>query len=170
MTSRQISSIAVALALYLTAVPAGARPVHVTNPEATMRTVFAALEKDRFDIELPLSGRLMALMALDRREAGKGNVGRLDGDYIVGAQETKVSAAVVTANDVYHARERRIIVVRYRNLGKPKEGHFFWERDARRGWVLDDVRTYGADGDEILSLLLKYGWDAPEGRTSAPDR
>ena len=138
-----------------------AKPVTVKDPASTMRALYDAMSKDRFDMELPLSARLNALFALDEREAGKDEVGRIDFDYFVNGQDSKISEAVVTERPVYNSAVRKIVVVRFKNFDEAMENHFFWEK-TKAGWVLDDVRHLDEKEGYTLSLILKYGWDGPE--------
>ena len=142
------------------AIAAPAKPVKVSDPQATMKTLYEKLAKDDFSMELPMSARLNALMALDTKEA-KGEVGRLDGDYFINGQDSKITNAVVTARDVDNAPGRKIVVVCFKNFDKAMENHYFWEK-TKAGWVLDDVRYLDEKDGYTLSLMLKYGWDGPE--------
>lgn len=150
----------VCLACVLSIAAAGAKPASITDPAAAMKALYAKLEKDDYSTKLPLSARLNALMALDTREA-KGEVGRLDGDYFTNSQDAKISDVNVTARSVDNAPNRKIVIVRFKNLDKTMENHFFWER-TKTGWVLDDVRYLDEKEGYTLSLMLKYGWDGPE--------
>ena len=94
---------------------APAKPIKVTDPAAAMKALYAKLEKDDFSTELPLSARLNALMALDSKEA-KGEVGRLDGDYFINGQDSKVTNSVVSSREVDNAPGRKIVVVRFKNF------------------------------------------------------
>ncbi|MCE9521888.1 MAG: YbjP/YqhG family protein [Alphaproteobacteria bacterium] len=139
---------------------APAKAIKVTDPAAAMKALYAKLEKDDFTTELPLSARLNALMALDTKEA-KGEVGRLDGDYYINGQDSKVTNVTVTSRDVDNAPGRKIVVVLFKNFDKQMENHFFWEK-TKAGWVLDDVRYLDEKDGYTLSLMVKYGWDGPE--------
>ena len=154
---------AIAIAVLLSTAAAEAKPskpVAVSDPVAAMKTLYAKLEKDDFSTRLPLSARLTALMALDTREAN-GEVGRLDGDYFTNSKDAKISSVVVASRDVENAPGRKVVVVRFKNLDKAMENHFFWER-TKAGWVLDDMRYLDEKEGYTLSLMLKYGWDGPE--------
>lgn len=155
-----------AVACMLSLATAEAKPVAVTDPSAAMKALYAKLEKDDYSTKLPLSKRLNALMALDAKEAG-GEVGRLNGDYFTNSQDAKISDVAVTSHDVENATSRKVIVVRFKNLDKAMENHFYWERTAA-GWVLDDMRYLDEKEGYTLSLLLKYGWHGPEETTPKP--
>lgn len=149
-----VSTLAIACLLSLST--AAAKPAAVTDPAAAMKALYAKLEKDDYSTKLPLSARLRALMALDKKEAG-GEVGRLDGDYFTNSQDAKISDVAVTSREVENAVTRKVVVVRFKNLDKTMENHFYWER-TQAGWVLDDVRYLDSKDGYTLSLLLKYGW------------
>lgn len=141
--------------------PVQAKPINVSDPEAAMKAAYAALEKESQEVELPLSARLAGLFALDEHETGKDEVGRIDFDYFVNGQDSKVSRSKVNIRTVENGPARRIVVVRFRNFDQEMENHFFWEK-AKSGWVLDDVRFLDGKEGYTLSLVLKYGWDGPE--------
>ncbi|MBI3676582.1 MAG: DUF3828 domain-containing protein [Proteobacteria bacterium] len=104
--------------------------------------------------------RLSALFALDTKEAG-GEVGRMDFDFWSNAQDWQISGVKVKGLDVESAKDRKIVVARFKNEGKPEEIHLYFER-GKKGWLLDDARSTGKDS-WTLSLILKYGWaDAPQ--------
>jgi hypothetical protein len=155
---KAISVVGVACVLSIGA--AEAKLAAVSDPVAATKALYAKLEKDDYSTKLPLSVRLDALMALDTREA-KGEVGRLDGDYFTNSQDAKISNVVVTSRDVENAPGRKVVAVRFKNLDKAMENHFYWER-TNAGWVLDDVRYLNEKDGYTLSLMLKYGWDGPE--------
>jgi hypothetical protein len=144
-----------------TASPGFAKAITVKDPASAMRTLYAGLEEDNFDIELPLSQRLKGLIALDRKETGRDEVGRIDFDYFINGQDSKITDVQVAERDVHNSSVRRIIVVRFKNFDEKMENHFFWEK-ATGGWVLDDVRYLDGKEGYTLSLVLKYGWDGPE--------
>src|SRR5262245_45173370 len=129
---------AIGLACVLSIATAEAKPAKIVDPAAALKALYAKLEKDDYSTKLPLSARLGALMALDSREAN-GEVGRLDGDYFTNSQDAKISDVVVTSHDVESAPGRKVVAVRFKNLDKAMENHFYWER-TKAGWVLDDVR------------------------------
>ena len=156
----RLFSFLVVLFVASAAVAAPAKPGKGDDPLVAMKALYAKLAKDDFSMELPMSARLNALMALDTTEA-KGEVGRLDGDYFINGQDSKVTNVVVTQRDVDNAPARKIVVVRFKNFDEQMENHFFWEK-TKAGWVLDDVRYLDEKDGYTLSLMLKYGWDGPE--------
>ena len=132
----------------------------VADPLAATKALYAQIEKDNFDGDLPFSARLKALEALDAKETPKDEVGRIDGDIYVNAQDMKVTNVVVTSRSVENAPNRKIVVVRFKNYDEQEEMHLFWEK-TKAGWVVDDIRALGDNG-WTLSLMLKYGWDGAE--------
>ena len=135
--------------------PAQVAPV--SDPVAATKALYARLEKDDWDAELPLSSRLSGLIALDSHEAG-GEVGRLDGNYYTNSQDAKISNVTVTSHDVDNTKERKVVVVRFKNIDKMMENHLFFEH-TKAGWVMDDLRYVDPKDGYTLSLLLKYGYD-----------
>lgn len=153
--------------LALSSIPSQARPLRVTDPEKAMKQVYATLEKEPTVVELPLTPHLNALFALDRKEAGKDEVGRIDFDYFVNGQDSKITDSVVTVRTVENSATRQIVVVRFKNFEEEMENHYFWEKTAA-GWALDDVRYLDGKEGYTLSLVLKYGWDGPEDLNDQP--
>lgn len=137
----------------------------ISDPAQFVRTLFARMASSSTSKPPPediYSSRLASLMALDRKEA-RGEVGRLDFDIWTGAQDWQLSNVKVRAVDVESTKDRKIVVATFRNDGKPREMHYYFER-GKAGWKLDDVRSVGPAASEqwTLSLILKYGWaDAP---------
>jgi hypothetical protein len=143
--------------------PALAGGKGVADPVAATQALYGAMLSGNIDNpgELPFTARLDALAALDAKEFGPDEVGRLDFDIYLNGQDGKVSDVSVSARDVDNAPNRRIVVVTFRNFDTPMETHFFWEKGRDGLWRVDDVRALGEDG-WTLSLLYKYGWDGSE--------
>jgi len=145
----------------LMCVPAWAATA-IDDPVIFVRGVYAKLASDQNyrepdDIYSP---RLSALIALEQKEAG-GEVGRLDFDFWVNAQDWQLGDVTVSGEPVEGAKDREIVVAKFRNDDRKEEIHFYFERLSWAGWRLDDVRSFGDDG-WTLSLILKYGWDTPK--------
>lgn len=109
------------------------------------------------------SPRLRSYFALQQREHGKDEVGRLDMDIFTSAQDGDVSEVVVESRDVDFAEPpRRIVDARFKLNGEPRAMTFYFEKvDAR--WFLDDIAFPGEKAPATvppwtLSLVLKYGW------------
>lgn len=150
------------IAAALATVGAHAKTLKVKDPVSATKELYALLEKDydNADVDLPMSARLNALAALDTKEA-HGEVGRLDGNIYVNGQDAKISNVQITSRDVENAKNRIIVVARFKNFDAQEEIHYFWEK-TKSGWVVDDLRTLDKDGGSTLSLVYKYGWDGPE--------
>jgi hypothetical protein len=103
--------------------------------------------------------RLAALFALDTKEAG-GEVGRMDFDFWSNAQDWQLGAVKVSGVPVEGAKDREVVIARFKNFGKPQEIHFYFEKTAA-GWKLDDARSLMGE-QWTLSLILKYGWDGKD--------
>lgn len=99
--------------------------------------------------------RLAALWEDMRRDAGD-EVGRVDFDFWVNAQDSELSGFSFGGEPVQGNPERRIITARFRNLDRDEIIAFYWERIDGR-WRLDDVQSLGAD-PWTLSVILKYGF------------
>jgi len=116
---------------------------------ATVKSPYRAPE----DIYTP---RLAALFDLETREAG-GEVGRIDFDFWSNAQDWQLSDVKVSSVPVEGAKNREIVIAKFKNFGKPQEIRFYFEK-TNSGWLLDDARSLVGE-TWTLSLILKYGWD-----------
>lgn len=99
--------------------------------------------------------RLAALWADMRRDAGD-EVGRVNFDVWVNAQDAELSGFSFGGEPVQGNPDRRIVIARFRNLDRDEVIAFYWERIDGR-WRLDEVQSRGAD-PWTLSVILKYGW------------
>ncbi len=153
-----IAMFAVALAVTTTANAATV----IGDPLTFVRQQYDKIVRDR-NYATPddiYSDRLKALMALDAKEAGKGNVGRFDFDIWIDAQDATLTDVTIKALPVESAPNRKIVVATFKNFGKPHEVHFYFERGTN-GWRLDDARATAPE-QWTLSLILKYGWDGKD--------
>ena len=116
---------------------------------ATMKAPYVAPE-------VIYTPRLAALFDLEKREAG-GEVGRIDFDFWSNAQDWQLSNVKVTGAPVEGAKDREIVIAKFKNFGKPQEIRFYFEK-TKSGWLLDDARSLVGES-WTLSLILKYGWD-----------
>jgi Protein of unknown function (DUF3828) len=96
------------------------------------------------------TARLAKLIRDDKRRA-KGEVGCLDFDFWLNAQDWKITDPVVTTADA--SLERETVIAKFLNLGDPQEIHFDFRRTAGR-WQLDDVHSLSAP-PWTLSEILK---------------
>jgi hypothetical protein len=94
--------------------------------------------------------RLEKLLRDDRRKA-KGEVGCLDFDFWINAQDWTITHLTITTTD--EGQERKTVITKFRNGGEPQEIHFDFLRSAGR-WLLDDVHSLSAP-PWTLSQLLK---------------
>ncbi|HEY5337266.1 MAG TPA: hypothetical protein VIJ85_03610 [Rhizomicrobium sp.] len=135
----------------------------IDDPVKFVKSVYAQLaaltpQKTYQEPEDIYTPHLAALWALEKKDAGDG-VGTIDFDFWVNGQDWTLSGVNVTEQPVDGSLPRKIVIVKFKNFGKPQETHFYFEKtDA--GWKLDDARSLGMKG-WTLSLVLKYGWDSP---------
>jgi len=101
--------------------------------------------------------RLKALFALDTREAN-GEVGRIDFDIFMNAQDAQISKLKVWGTPVAAGPGREVVAAKFLNGHDKEEVHFYFERINGR-WLLDDARGLTGEEPWTLSLILKYGWD-----------
>jgi hypothetical protein len=158
----KLATIAVCAVALMTGPAANAKTLKVKDPLSATKELYAQLEKDfdKANDDLPMSARLTALSELDSKEA-HGEVGRFDGDIYVNGQDAKISHVEITSRDVENAKNRLIVIARFKNFEDQQEIHYFWEKTSA-GWAVDDVRALDKDGGWTLSLMYKYGWDGPE--------
>lgn len=105
--------------------------------------------------------RLSALMALDQKESG-GEVGRLDFEPWTNSQDWQLTDIKVTGRAVENAKDREVVIAKFKNTGNPEEIHFYFEK-TKSGWLVDDIASTGKGQKWTLSLILKYGWDDAPG-------
>jgi len=132
------------------------RPRQISDPLAFVKSVYITVKSGKAapdDINTP---RLQALYDLDRREAG-GEVGRMDFDIWMNAQDGAISDVTVKAVPVENGAGREVVIATFKNEGKSQEVHFYFEK-TKSGWLLDDAQSVLAER-WTLSLILKYGWD-----------
>ena len=130
----------------------------IDDPEKFVRAVYGQFEKqhDYHEPDDIYSDRLKGLFALDSKEAG-GEVGRLDFDPWINAQDWQIKNVKVTSEPVELAPSRRTVKATFKNIDRPEDIRFYFER-TKDGWKIDDVRSAGKES-WTLSLILKYGWD-----------
>lgn len=94
--------------------------------------------------------RLEKLIREDKRKA-KGEVGCLDFDFWINAQDWTITHLTITTAD--DGPDRKTVIAKFRNIGEPQEIHFDFQRNAGR-WLLDDVHSLSAP-PWTLSEILK---------------
>jgi hypothetical protein len=127
------------------------------EPEVYVASVYDRLANNR-PWETPDSlytPRLAALWADMRRDAG-GEVGRVNFDVWVNAQDSELSGFSFGGEPVLGNPDRRIVIARFRNMDRDEVIAFYWERIDGR-WRLDDVQSLGK-APWTLSVILKYGF------------
>lgn len=131
----------------------------VDDPVKFVTNVYKAIGVptiDPLDTTQIYSARLSALWALDTKEAG-GEVGRFEADIWTNAQDVDhFKLLSVKGQDVYGAKGRKLVIVKFHNGTADHTNVFYFEKTAA-GWKLDDVVALGQDG-YTLSIVLKYGW------------
>ncbi len=128
----------------------------ISDPLAFVKSVYATVKAGKAAPEDINTPRLNALYDLDKREAG-GEVGRIDFDIWMNAQDGAISDVNVKAVPVENGAGRQVVVATFKNEGKPQEVHFYFEK-MKSGWLLDDAQSVLGER-WTLSLILKYGWD-----------
>ncbi|HLK17702.1 MAG TPA: hypothetical protein VKT81_02065, partial [Bryobacteraceae bacterium] len=86
----------------------------------------------------------------DRRKAG-GEVGCLEINFWVNAQDFKISHLVITTVD--EGPDRQTVIAKFHNITRDEEIHFDFRKNAGR-WQLDDVHSKAGD-PWTLSEILK---------------
>jgi hypothetical protein len=94
--------------------------------------------------------RLEKLIREDKRKA-KGEVGCLDFDFWINAQDWTITHLTITTTD--EGPDRKTVIAKFRNIGEPQEIHFDFRKNAGR-WLLDDVHSMPAP-PWTLSEILK---------------
>lgn len=97
------------------------------------------------------SVRLCALIEKDRREAG-GEVGRLDGDPLYGAQDIAATELAFAAEPDADGRAR--VRVTFRNLGEPRALLLALVPEGS-GWRIDDITYLDEQPPMTLGAILE---------------
>lgn len=146
-----------ALILALVA-PAYAAPAN--DPAAIIKSLYAnilASEKANTNYEPPNSvftPRIQKLIKDDETDA-KGEVGRLDTNIWVNAQDTvAIDKLIVTAKPDDFRKDRQTVTAKIINKDNPETTVFYFEKVDGK-WLIDDVRWTGKNG-WVLSLILKW--------------
>ncbi len=158
MSHRIMNAVFLGAALVLP-VSAHAAQRTIPDPVKFVSDVYAHFEKSH-DYSEPTdvySPRLAALFALDSKEAG-GEVGRIDFDPWVNAQDFEIKNVSVKAQPVDNTKDREIVVAKFKNIGTPETIVFYFEKAKGGGWQLDDMQAPGGEQPWTLSVILKYGW------------
>ena len=156
----QVLGLVMSLALGVAA-PVGAA-TRIESPADFVGAVYARLAKggDYAPPEDIYSSRLKALWADERRDA-RGEVGRIDFDFWINAQDGQPKDVQIRTLTVEGNRDRRIVVAKFALDDRPErqELRFYFERTAGV-WKLDEVISTGGGGSDAwtLSTILKYGW------------
>ncbi len=140
--------------------PVAANATTISDPVKFVRGMYGAMAAETAtpfhppeDIYTP---RLAALFALERKESG-GEVGRIDFNFWSNSQDWVLKAVRITGVPVEGAKDRVVVIAKFRNTGAPQEIHYYFEKQKGR-WLLDDARSVQGE-TWTLSLILKYGWD-----------
>jgi len=131
----------------------------VADPRAFVARTYAAYARNS-DATPPearsaYSARLAGLFAAyDRAWSGGDEVGSLDFDWWVNAQDWSISDVRVTESAEGPAR--RIVTARWKNIDRAESSRFLFVRWHGR-WYLDDVINGSGRGDDgwTLSALLR---------------
>ena len=109
------------------------------------------------------SPRLRELFAIQQREHGVDEVGRLDMNIFTGTQDGDPTGIKIVQADVdFSAPPRRIVTVTFSIFDRPTKMQFYFEKIGER-WFLDDIASAGFGPPNefegwTLSTILKYGW------------
>ena len=92
---------------------------------------------------------LLKLYLKDKREA-KGEVGRINSVPLYNAQETQITDLSISEPQTSSADHSSLVVVRFKNIGKPKRVEYALHRTAH-GWKISDIRY--DDGSSLKKIL-----------------
>jgi hypothetical protein len=96
--------------------------------------------------------RLEKLLREDKRKA-KGEVGCLDFDFWINAQDWTITHLTIATAD--EGPDRKTVIAKFRNIGEPQEIHFDFRKNAGR-WLLDDVHSLSAPPWTLSEILKCY--------------
>lgn len=99
---------------------------------------------------LPMTPELAALVARDQQQA-QGEVGAIDGDPIIDAQDWQLSDLAVAA-DAPPANGHLVVTAHFKNLDQTTDVHFdMVERASDHTWLVDNVRSANTDLRALLN-------------------
>ena len=130
----------------------------ISDPVRFVQSVYALEMAGKPAPEDIYSPRLQALFALNSKEFGSEEVGRIDFDIWSNAQDNEIKSLKITSLPVDHGPGREIVSAKFKNFGTAQEVHFYFEK-TKMSWKLDDARSLTGPETWTLSLILKYGWD-----------
>ena len=155
MSIRLLAAAAIAAIL---ALPASAA-TKIDDPVKFVKAIYTTTVGKKPEPDDIYSARLDALFKLDTKEAG-GEVGRIDFDFWMNAQDGAIGGVTVSKAAVENAPGRMVVIAKFKNEKTPNEIHFYFEKTSA-GWKLDDARSLLGE-QWTLSLILKYGWDGKQ--------
>lgn len=155
MSIRLLAAAAIAAIL---ALPASAA-TKIDDPLKFVTAIYTTTVGKKPEPDDIYSARLDALFKLDSKEAG-GEVGRIDFDFWMNAQDGAIGGVTVTKAAVENAPGRMVVIAKFKNEKTPNDIHFYFEKTPA-GWKLDDARSLLGE-QWTLSLILKYGWDGKQ--------
>ena len=97
--------------------------------------------------------RLAALISDDRRKH-KGEVGCLDFDFWLDAQDWEIKNVQVSGLDVPGHLDQKLVIAKFVNLGTAEEIHFDFRKTGGR-WLIDDVQSVKPKNSWTLSRILQ---------------
>ncbi|MEI9888797.1 MAG: hypothetical protein WDN08_20305 [Rhizomicrobium sp.] len=147
---------ALSLAAALLAASAAQAATRIDDPVTFVKAIYATTVGKKPTPDDIYTPRLDALFKLEQKEAG-GEVGRIDFDFWMNAQDGAISGVNISKADVENAPGRVVVIAKFKNEKTPNEIHFYFEKTPA-GWKLDDARSLLGE-PWTLSLILKYGWD-----------
>lgn len=145
-----LAGIAVAAFLSTTAVAAP------NDPASIIKDIYTHIKaSDRYDPpDSVFTPRIQKLIKDDETDA-KGEVGRLDINIWVNAQDTvAIDKLIVTAKTDDFRKDRQTVIAQIVNKDYPETAVFYFEKQNGK-WLIDDVRWTGKNG-WVLSLTLKW--------------
>jgi hypothetical protein len=153
----RFSVLAAASFAVLLAVSPAAAATKISDPVQFVKSVYALIKANKPAPDDIYTPRLQKLFELDRKEAG-GEVGRIDFDIFMNAQDSAITDLTVRGVPVLQGPGREVVIAKFKNMGHAQEVHFYFEK-VGGNWLIDDARGLTGPDTWTLSLILKYGWD-----------
>ena len=103
----------------------------IDDPAKFVSGVYAKMAKST-DYSAPddiYTPRLQSLFAIEKKDSG-GEVGRLDFDFWSNSQDWELKDIKVKEEPVELAKDREIVTAIFKNIGRPEEIHFYFEKTA----------------------------------------
>jgi hypothetical protein len=128
------------------------------DPVALLEYAYAPYSTGEFpdDPNELFSERLIGLIEADAERTPDDEVGALDFDPFLGAQDYQLEDLTIETAAV--SDDQATVEVSFVNLGLDQDMLFFLVREGEEGWKIDDIESTTPNNEFRLSEVLTNGW------------